>query len=678
MTPEEIARKYGVEPSGSNAQPQGNSPEDIAARYTAQPESEAAPVTPELGPDTSDWTDRVNAAGQGMSFGFLDELAAGIAAGGYKLTGTEAPYGDIYDTLMDFQAEKRKKFAEHHPKENLALQVAGGLTTGGYGGAKVLGTQAVQKAVAGSALKKAAAASAVGAAEGGVAGFGSADGGLEKRLEGAGTGAVVGGVLPLALAGGGKVVKEAVKRRVKPDLLDPATGKWTPITVADKEGTAGSLYRDVVGESFGGKAIKDQAKPFAEQAERKVTALTKTVERVKSAGKKKVAQSEQVIRDQADERVNQIDQSFRAQALDEVTPAQMPAASRSLLDPENPQRSVEQLQQFWTKNGFRSAKDKVFTLDIDDFDKSLRGMFDDDPALKKAAGEFMPEIMGDFNKAFVRPPKAVPRSGITSVAPKQPTTGQMTGDNLMELRNKYARAANGASDGLQRSAFRKIANRIDKMVTDRLDPESLAQYQDDMARWEGFSTYGKATGAAGNKKGGVFTQDDWLSQTKNTKLKSGGGVLQDVAQAEQLQKSGLKKAVAQQIKDNPVKQGVENMAAEAKNRLGTAKEAATDMNELVGKKPNLFRTLAATGILGSAMPLAKDVGDTVFSGAGVARMLSSKGVQKAVAGQTNVQKQLAEALKKYDASGLSDAVRIAPSAAVAGREDEFDNAVFGR
>lgn len=680
MTRDEIAAKYGVKATAPA--PQATTPESIAAKYHTIEETPAHVAVPK-GEDTSNWIDRVNAVGQGLSFGFADEAGSALAATAVKagdlFTGNEGEdWSDVYSSMMGSEADKRKTFAEHNPAENLALQVAGGLLTGGAGGAKVLGTQAVKKAVAGSALKKAAAASAVGATEGGIAGFGSTDGDLGKRTEGAALGATVGAVLPLAMTGVGKGARVLANRRVKPDLVDSSTGAFTPITIADKDGVAGSLYRDVVAESFGGGALKRQAKPFADQAERKVTALTKTVARVESAGKKKVAQSEQVIRDQADARVNQIDQSFRAQTLDAVTPAQMPPASRSLLDPENPQRSVEQLQQFWTKNGFQSAKNKTFTLDIEDFDKSLRSMFDDDPALKKAAGEFMPEILGDFNKVFIRPPKAIPRAGITSVTPPQPTSGTMTGDNLMELRNKYARAANGASDGLQRSAFRKIANKIDKMVTDRLDPESLAQYQDDMSRWEGFSTYGKATGAAGSKKGGMFTQDDWLSQTKNTKLKSGGGVLQDVAQAEQLQKSGLKKAIATQIKDNPVKQGVENMTAEAKKRLGSAKEASTEMNALVGKKPNLFRTLAATGVLGSMMPLAKDVGDTVLSGSGVARMLSSKGIQTAVAGQTKKQKQLADAIRRYDASGIADSVRIAPSAAVAGREDEFENAIFGR
>ena len=100
-----VADKYRARHSGavSNPDSAGSLASTLspARQVTEQPEGSVAakyrkrhstgvthqePVAAEApkGPDNSNWVDRVNAAGQGASFGFADELGSGIAAGAAK------------------------------------------------------------------------------------------------------------------------------------------------------------------------------------------------------------------------------------------------------------------------------------------------------------------------------------------------------------------------------------------------------------------------------------------------------------------------------------------------------------------------------------------------------------------------------------------------------------------
>jgi hypothetical protein len=426
--------------------------------------------------------------------GGSDELGAGIAAGVAKLTGDEKDYGAIYDEMMGGLSDERKAYTEAHPGEALGLNVAGGLLTGGLGASKALGTQAVKNA---PKLAKALAASGVGATEGGIAGALSADQG--KRGKGAAEGAGLGAIIP----GLGQVGKLGVDKLSKSRDIS--------------EGVVGEIYRDVIGESFGGGRIRDVAQESIGKAEKKVRLLTKAAKRVKEGGKAKIKRSEQVIRQQKDDAVEGLNKNSRQEAFDASTPQRLPPEVRQEIAELPPQDAVDVLQAHWTKQGFSEAKAKTFTLDADAFERQMKNVLNDSPSLREAAPNFVRDLMGDFNKAFKRDPDIVtPGAGmpgvtstVTKAVAKPAPTGVMQGDELMELRNKYARDANTTGDSLKRAAYQKIKTRIDNMITDQLDGEDLARYQDDMSRWESFSTLRNATGKAANRKGGDFTPDEW-------------------------------------------------------------------------------------------------------------------------------------------------------------------------
>jgi hypothetical protein len=132
--------------------------------------------------------------GQGLALGFGDE----IEAVGASLLGDET-YGEAVGRIRADMDEYRKDNAG----KALAMELGGGLLTGGYGAGR-----AALAAGARGAIKAGAKA---GAGVGGVAGFGSGEG-LEGSLTGAAIGAGAGGALGAALPAAGNLVKGTVNR----------------------------------------------------------------------------------------------------------------------------------------------------------------------------------------------------------------------------------------------------------------------------------------------------------------------------------------------------------------------------------------------------------------------------------------------------------------------------------
>ena len=166
-------------------------------------------VEPELQPMklTSDLDQEVL---QGLTFGFADEIEAGMAATLAKfLDGHDfdTAYNDI---VTDIRA-KRDKFTSEHPALSTAAQVVGGVASGGAGIAKA----ASKLAPAGSgAAQRIAAGSGTGAIEGAIAGAGTADG--EDMIESAKQGALLGAGLGFA---GGTMAHGFAKRSEFKDEL---------------------------------------------------------------------------------------------------------------------------------------------------------------------------------------------------------------------------------------------------------------------------------------------------------------------------------------------------------------------------------------------------------------------------------------------------------------------------
>lgn len=118
-------------------------------------------------------SDLMQAAGQGVSFGFADEIqGAGAAVG--SLFDPNQSMGEAYTETRDKVRGTNEDFRKSNPKTAFAAEMLGGIGTGiGAAGLKLAKVGAQKAASAGSTALK---ASKIGAAEGAVYGAGASEG----------------------------------------------------------------------------------------------------------------------------------------------------------------------------------------------------------------------------------------------------------------------------------------------------------------------------------------------------------------------------------------------------------------------------------------------------------------------------------------------------------------------
>ena len=123
--------------------------------------------------------------GQGLALGFGDEIE-GFARGIYKAATEGKPYGAAVNEEISKIRTSNKQFEDENPLGSTALQLGGGLLTGGAG---LLRAGAMR---APTLLGRVGRSVLPSAATGSVAGAGMSEGGLADRAVGAAGGAVLG------------------------------------------------------------------------------------------------------------------------------------------------------------------------------------------------------------------------------------------------------------------------------------------------------------------------------------------------------------------------------------------------------------------------------------------------------------------------------------------------------
>lgn len=137
---------------------------------------------------------------QGATFGLGDEAIAGTAALRSAWDrGSLSGVPDDYNDALNIERGSEKNFQSQHPLIALGSQLAGGLATGFAGGETAAGRAVASSLGEGSLGARIAKNAAVGAASGGLYGFGSGEGGAENRLDSAGKSALFGGAVGSAI-----------------------------------------------------------------------------------------------------------------------------------------------------------------------------------------------------------------------------------------------------------------------------------------------------------------------------------------------------------------------------------------------------------------------------------------------------------------------------------------------
>lgn len=201
----------------------------------------------------------VRTLARGATLGFADELAAAGNATVGSVTGQPGTWSERYGQNLAAERGRDAAFDARNPALSMIGQAAGGVAMGGpvLSGARTL---------PGAMMRGAA----TGAGYGGVAGFGTGEGGFSNRAINAGEGAVIGAgigaALPVAMAGGAAAVG-GVSRMVNPSsrnadaqrllLRDLGRDGVTPQELLQNSQAAGNApvaLVDLAGENVRGAA----------------------------------------------------------------------------------------------------------------------------------------------------------------------------------------------------------------------------------------------------------------------------------------------------------------------------------------------------------------------------------------------------------------------------------------
>lgn len=212
----------------------------------------------------------VRGAADAATFGFMDEIAAGLGAA----TGIGGTYGDYEGNL------KRQRGLDKVDDEVNKVARIGGQLAGGIGTGVGLARNGMTLMRGGMSLPAAVGAGALeGAAYGGAYGVGSADENrLQGGLEGAKVGAVIGGAVPIIARGIGAATRPLATPPERQAAVDVFQREGIPMSAGQRTGSKALRYSEsFLGDAplSGGQATRAaeaQGEAFTDAAMRRVGA----------------------------------------------------------------------------------------------------------------------------------------------------------------------------------------------------------------------------------------------------------------------------------------------------------------------------------------------------------------------------------------------------------------------
>jgi hypothetical protein len=491
----------------------------------------------------------VQSVNRGSLFGFGDEIVGagraaidpliGLVAGEENVTdGYFSNFGDRYKAYRDDERDVTKQFEKENPKTALGLTIAGGIASPvnriapGFGGV-------------GSTTGKTLAR---GTAEGAAVGLGEGEGDFSQQAKSAATGAGFGfGATGLMKGLGGIGNQFSKQRRTADTMYRDVDGVMQQVPIhmqGDGRGKLSNFTRNMLGGSIGGQTtirrqediFLDSAKKGLEEAGETKTGLTKALKNTKEEIQSNYTNDSRNIADAAKSAIakakvdtgltgdaatlasNKTIQSIRGNLRQETGIEAMPLNGRIGFDgidmaDTNAVNSV--LKEFYRNKAFREVKDAgnfKWDGDIDKgLKKSIRQAMSDDPDLAiNAAGKIseLKSVVDKLKKSFVSDnSEMLPEDFIEELLNSTKITG-IDGEALMAIRNVFARSANKETG----RSNRLIANQIDDLIRKQLPEESVAQFDDQLARYTTFLAHDSAANAPrATKLRGKFDEDELLN-----------------------------------------------------------------------------------------------------------------------------------------------------------------------
>ena len=569
------------------------------ARYEAEQAAAQEPVEPE--PEGLDLQD-VRGAGQsalrGLLAGYGDE-AVGLARATMDKILPETEADEIARGLDDGRNTQSfgDTYAMHRDDARASQKefseenpgTALGLELAG-GLASPINKIAPGVGTTGGRVARLAQSVGRGGAEGAIAGFGEGEGTLDEQLANAYKASLTGAGMSGALTGlGGAAGRGLSKRRVQ-EKLQKADGTFKPLHLAEKSGLIGDAYRGLVGRSYGGmEKLHKQQQPF----------LQKAIDAVETAGSK------------VDDQIAGVNNRTARKAVEAAIPSGMSAKKAAQIRGKTPLEAERALSKWYKKNAFKDVTGQESFRWDPQLQGRIRTMLNDNPELKNEVGGAVGSIKS--LDSYLNPMNA----------------GGVPGDVLMEIRNTFARKANKPMPSLKGKGNRTIAQEFDTMIEKRLGADSaeFARYKSSLDSWGSKQALSKAARQA--RKAGVDID------AKNIGSKAPDmGPIQQEARAAREEIVGLKQA--------------------AKADKKAARQEMAAFNTLrTPEKATGLSSILTTGLLGTL--IGGPVGGVAAIPAGIvaSNILAAPSTQKAFAGQTGLQRKLADLLRKGDTAEVT-------------------------
>jgi len=316
------------------------------------------------------------------------------------------------------------------------------------------------------------------------------------------------------------------------------------------------------------------------------------------------------------------------------------------------QEAISFLENAW-KDGFGVIKNRNFDLNPEEFIASIKRRIGE-------AGESFSLLYGDRMINF--------DSTIKSFLEGKLSGNTISGQAISDLRNKYSREVrnliNQGGEAAQRGfVLKNVLDEIDDLIKGQLPKSEAAAFEAERGAWRVYVNLLDSTASASTKGGvrGAFTEDQWLQALKRNQSRlhvKGQGSFQSLADdlADVRARAGsILNTINQNTKQrmsialNLEKQKVQESLANARaNPTGTELENAQIMQSYMDKlrKIDEIDALLNSGNskISNLVGAALGTGGIFFGGLGgvaagaaVATMISTKGFQRFLAGQTRAQ-----------------------------------------
>jgi hypothetical protein len=185
---------------------------DVVAFPPDMPKEQIRDLIAQKFPETSTQMNTVEGAArgalQGATFGFGDEIVAGVGALPLSLISGK-DIGQSYNELLDQERGRISQFREERPITAIGSEIGGSIGTGIAGLGTKAGAATARFIGSGGLPARIGKGALAGSASGGLYGLGTGEEGV--RLESAGQGAVLGGAFGGAVPAAGALVKSSSK-----------------------------------------------------------------------------------------------------------------------------------------------------------------------------------------------------------------------------------------------------------------------------------------------------------------------------------------------------------------------------------------------------------------------------------------------------------------------------------